>query len=372
MSSKSALHMLPNTTIAMARADKQMSNDKQMNNNTMQIALRDASGYAPLAPCRAYASPSVRHRASRAFCKLTYTWCITCGLRLLCVCRWHDAPPPPTFSDDETASLSRPQAHLGPSQPPCYVLNTAISAAALQPAAAAETGAAQTAAQTAAQRAAVSAAINDALQTLGVSEDAPSHSLNGMVLQTHVLKAFGIESVHLACARGRTPAEKLAVYLANKDLIDMVSKLLDEKRAAARAAADAALPLSGTQFTEEEFRLRELFDGTTTINAENAQYLTSRLPCLAAYREKEKRTPDSLPARFYRMMMGEEWDGGSHSYSLATKKFRRLLPDYQQAERERQRRTKRDYSSKKRPIDDNQRRQARRKAQRERLPLTVE
>ena len=87
---------------------------------------------------------------------------MTCGLRLLCVCRWHDAPPPTTFSDDEAASLSRPQAHLGPSQPPCYVLNTAISAAALQPAAAAETGAAQTAAQTAAQRAAVSAAAQSA------------------------------------------------------------------------------------------------------------------------------------------------------------------------------------------------------------------
>ena len=139
-----------------------MSNDKQMNNNTMQIALRDASGYAPFAPYHAYASPSVRHRASRAFCKLTCKWCMTCCLRLLCVCRWHDAPPPTTFSDDEAASLSRPQAHLGPSQPPCSVLNTAISAAALQPAAAAETGAAQTAAQTAAQRAAVFAAAQSA------------------------------------------------------------------------------------------------------------------------------------------------------------------------------------------------------------------
>ena len=92
----------------------------------------------------------------------------------------------------------------------------------------------------------------------------------------------------------------------------------------------------------------------------------SWVPSLHEYRDKSKRAPDSLPARFYRMMMGEEWDGNAHSYSLASKKLWRLLPPNRQDERERQQRKKRDYSKKKRPIDDNQRRQARRKAQRER------
>ena len=89
------------------------------------------------------------------------------------------------------------------------------------------------------------------------------------------------------------------------------------------------------------------------------------------YRDKAKRTRDSLPARFYRMMMGEEWDGQGHSYSLARKKYRRFEEDYQQRERERQQRKKRDYSKKKRPADDNARRQARRKAQREREKATL-
>ena len=89
-------------------------------------------------------------------------------------------------------------------------------------------------------------------------------------------------------------------------------------------------------------------------------------PPLSQYRDKAKRTRDSLPARFYRMMTGEEWDGQGHSYSLARKKYRRWEEDYQQRERERQQRKKRDYSKKKRPADDNARRQARRIAQRER------
>ena len=101
------------------------------------------------------------------------------------------------------------------------------------------------------------------------------------------------------------------------------------------------------------------------------------LQCVAACaawrcgHDKAKRTRDSLPARFYRMMTGEEWDGQGHSYSLARKKYRRWEEDYQQRERERQQRKKRDYSKKKRPADDNARRQARRKAQREREKATL-
>lgn len=109
---------------------------------------------------------------------------------------------------------------------------------------------------------------------------------------------------------------------------------------------------------------RQEFDGETRITANNHEWFLSEAPSLRDYRDKAMRTPDSLPARFYRMMMGKEWDGEGHSYSLARKKYRRFLDDYKQRERERQQRKKRDYSKKKRPADDNARRQARRRAQR--------
>ena len=111
--------------------------------------------------------------------------------------------------------------------------------------------------------------------------------------------------------------------------------------------------------------LREEFDGETRLTAEDSAF-GSEAPSLRNYRNKAKRTRDSLPARFYRMIEGEEWDGEAHSYSKARKKYRRWEEPYQQRERERQQRKKRDYSKKKRPADDNARRQARRKAQRER------
>ena len=116
--------------------------------------------------------------------------------------------------------------------------------------------------------------------------------------------------------------------------------------------------------------LREEFDGETRLTAEDSA-LGSQAPSLRDYRNKAKRTRDSLPARFYRMMTGEEWDGEAHSYSKARKKYRRWEEPYQQRERERQQRKKRDYSKKKRPADDNARRQARRKAQREREEATM-
>ena len=110
---------------------------------------------------------------------------------------------------------------------------------------------------------------------------------------------------------------------------------------------------------------RQEFDGETRLTAEDSA-LGSQAPSLRNYRDKAKRTRDSLPARFYRMIEGEEWDGEAHSYSKARKKYRRWEEPYQQRERERQQRKKRDYSKKKRPADDNARRQARRIAQRER------
>ena len=113
---------------------------------------------------------------------------------------------------------------------------------------------------------------------------------------------------------------------------------------------------------------RREFNGETRITKDNEALFVSDAPSLRDYRDKAMRTRDSLPARFYRMVMGKEWDGEGHSYSLATKRYRRLNPDdpYQQKERQRQQQKKRDYSKKKRPTDDNNRRQARRKAQRER------
>ena len=114
---------------------------------------------------------------------------------------------------------------------------------------------------------------------------------------------------------------------------------------------------------------RRALDGETRITKDNEALFVLDAPSLRDYRDKAMRTRDSLPARFYRMVMGKEWDGEGRSYSLATKRYRRLNPDdpYQQKERERQQQgKKRDYSKKKRPTDDNQRRQVRRKAQRER------
>jgi hypothetical protein len=116
--------------------------------------------------------------------------------------------------------------------------------------------------------------------------------------------------------------------------------------------------------------LRREFDGETRLTAENSA-CGSEAPSLRNCRNKAKRTRDSLPARFYRMIEGEEWDGEAHSYSKARKKYRRWEEPYQQRERERQQRKKRDYSKKKRPADDNARRQARRTAQREREKATL-
>ena len=131
---------------------------------------------------------------------------------------------------------------------------------------------------------------------------------------------------------------------------------------------------SATQIDKWLADQRQEFDGETRITKDNQAWFTEEsAPSLRDYRDKAKRTPDSLPARFYRMMMGEEWDGEGHSYSIATKRYRRLATDsvWVEKERERQQRKKRDYSKKKRPADDNARRQARRKAQREREKATM-
>ena len=58
------------------------------------------------------------------------------------------------------------------------------------------------------------------------------------------------------------------------------------------------------------------------ITKDNEALFVSDAPSLRDYRDKAMRTRDSLPARFYRMVMGKEWDGEGHSYSLATTDFR--------------------------------------------------
>ena len=70
---------------------------------------------------------------------------------------------------------------------------------------------------------------------------------------------------------------------------------------------------------KELMALRQEFDGETRITADNQEYIEYDAPKLSDYRDKAKRTRDSLPARFYRMVTGEEWDGQAHSYSLARK-----------------------------------------------------
>ena len=79
-------------------------------------------------------------------------------------------------------------------------------------------------------------------------------------------------------------------------------------------------------------------DGVTKITKDNAPQMP--LPSLCAYQSAASRGPESVPALFYRQMMGEAWDGKAHSYSLATKKFRRLLPAYQRDVQEREHRRK--------------------------------
>ena len=158
-------------------------------------------------------------------------------------------------------------------------------------------------------------------------------------------------------------------------------KELATARAAAKAAASLSVERGHAKIRAHGARnalaalgvtleLRREFDGETRLTAEDSAF-GSEPPSLRDYRNKAKRTRDSLPARFYRMIEGEEWDGEAHSYSRARKKYRRWEEPYQQRERERQQRKKRDYSKKKRPADDNARRQARRIAQREREKATL-
>ena len=73
-------------------------------------------------------------------------------------------------------------------------------------------------------------------------------------------------------------------------------------------------------------------------------YRVDCAPCLEIVWEKFSDFPappaasaGGTPAE-WRAMMGEAWDGKVHSYSLATKRFRRLLPAYQRDEQEREQR----------------------------------
>ena len=90
------------------------------------------------------------------------------------------------------------------------------------------------------------------------------------------------------------------------------------------------------------------FDGVTPITKHNAWRYEDAKPKLTECRDKKAtrsasscRTPDSEPGRFYRQVMGKEWDGENHSFDLASKKFRRLLPDNRRDEQEREQRRQR-------------------------------
>ena len=74
-------------------------------------------------------------------------------------------------------------------------------------------------------------------------------------------------------------------------------------------------------------------DGSTRIMAENARGFWK--PSLNDYKDKTKRTPDSLPALFYRQVTGEDWDGENQSYDRAAKTYNRLWGRDREYEQER-------------------------------------
>ena len=59
----------------------------------------------------------------------------------------------------------------------------------------------------------------------------------------------------------------------------------------------------------------------TKITSNNAKRYNASVPTLHKYRDKATRTTDSEPGRFYRQVMGKEWDGENHSYNLARRRF---------------------------------------------------
>ena len=113
------------------------------------------------------------------------------------------------------------------------------------------------------------------------------------------------------------------------------------RRSSAQPPADDAASAGAASAASMDYAFPQgvtTLDGQTRITKENATQI--QLPKLTAYLTAASRGPDSEPALFYRQMMDEEWDGRSHSYTLATKRFRRLRPDYIQAEQEREKRRK--------------------------------
>ena len=72
------------------------------------------------------------------------------------------------------------------------------------------------------------------------------------------------------------------------------------------------------------------FDGVTKITKNNAWRYEHLKPTLHKYRDQATRTPSSEPGRFYRQVMGEEWDGRGHSFDLASRMFRTLVQQERQ------------------------------------------
>ena len=74
-------------------------------------------------------------------------------------------------------------------------------------------------------------------------------------------------------------------------------------------------------------------------------------PSLNSFRTAAARAPaNSAPACWYWQLTGDEWQRDGHSYELAKKRYKRMLAEHKAAERERE--SKRDRSSRKRPADD--------------------
>ena len=154
--------------------------------------------------------------------------------------------------------------------------------------------------------------------------------------------------------------EALGVEADKKELRPIVEEMLE---ALAFARDEAAAEKRGQQLTLEyihrehgsHIRRRNQpawmtprtspFDGVTPITKHNAWRYEHAKPklteCRATRSASSCRTADSEPGRFYRQVMGKEWDGENHSFDLASKKFRRLLPDNRRDEQEREQRRQR-------------------------------
>ena len=92
-------------------------------------------------------------------------------------------------------------------------------------------------------------------------------------------------------------------------------------------------------------------------------------PSLNNFRTANSRAPgDCVPAEWYRQMEGVDWDRGGHSFTIATKRYRRLLQEHKAAEREREKKR----SSQRQRLKDDGAAQRKRKRRAEQVAAAAE